>query len=305
MDLQIVNLRTKKQMCRLEAIENTANISTVKALFEKKYPQFYPARQSFRLSPKERSLNNSATLAGLDLKSDGILYFKDLGPQLGWSTVFYCEYTGPLVLYLLFYIRPSFVYGAQYSFQPSALWVVKAAAVCHTFHYAKRLLETKFIHRFSHGTMPIKNLFKNSAYYWTFGAWISYYVNHPLYTPATYGEAQIALGLGIFIFCEMGNFFIHYALRNLRPAGSTKRCIPKPTANPFTWLFSFVSCPNYTYEIGSWIGFSIMTQTATGLIFTTLGFMQMAQWALGKHRNYRKEFSDYPKSRKAIVPFFL
>lgn len=31
----------------------------------------------------------------------------------------------------------------------------------------------------------------------------------------------------------------------------------------------------------------------------------MAIWALGKHKNYKKEFSDYPKARKAIVPFVL
>ena len=40
-------------------------------------------------------------------------------------------------------------------------------------------------------------------------------------------------------------------------------------------------------------------------LFTTCGFYQMAVWALGKHRNYRKEFKDYPRSRKSIVPFLL
>ena len=34
------------------------------------------------------------------------------------------------------------------------------AAVCWTLHYAKRILETVFVHRFSHNTMPIRNLFK-------------------------------------------------------------------------------------------------------------------------------------------------
>lgn len=35
------------------------------------------------------------------------------------------------------------------------------------------------------------------------------------------------------------------------PPGSKKREIPRPTANPFTILFNFVSCPNYTYEVTS------------------------------------------------------
>ena len=34
------------------------------------------------------------------------------------------------------------------------------AMVCWTLHYAKRLLETLFVHRFSHATMPLRNLFK-------------------------------------------------------------------------------------------------------------------------------------------------
>ena len=36
------------------------------------------------------------------------------------------------------------------------------AAVCWTAHFAKRLLETIFVHRFSHATMPLFNLFKVS-----------------------------------------------------------------------------------------------------------------------------------------------
>lgn len=37
---------------------------------------------------------------------------------------------------------------------------VKFALVCWTFHYAKRLLETQFVHRFSNETMPLRNIFK-------------------------------------------------------------------------------------------------------------------------------------------------
>lgn len=36
------------------------------------------------------------------------------------------------------------------------------AAACWVFHYGKRLLETIFVHRFSHATMPLGNLFKVS-----------------------------------------------------------------------------------------------------------------------------------------------
>lgn len=34
------------------------------------------------------------------------------------------------------------------------------ACMCHSFHYVKRILETVFVHRISHGTMPLRNIFK-------------------------------------------------------------------------------------------------------------------------------------------------
>jgi very-long-chain enoyl-CoA reductase len=83
------------------------------------------------------------------------------------------EYAGPLLIYLLFYIRPSIIYGS--SSKPMHLaaqlveflfkkrknfFKISLGAACWTFHYAKRIFETLFVHRFSHSTMPILNLFK-------------------------------------------------------------------------------------------------------------------------------------------------
>ena len=62
----------------------------------------------------------------------------------------------------------------------------------------------------------------------------------------------------------MGNFSIHWLLRNLRPAGSKERKVPRPTKDPLTGLFNLVSCPNYTYEVGGWLAFTAMTQCIPG-----------------------------------------
>ncbi|KFO20081.1 Butyrophilin subfamily 2 member A2 [Fukomys damarensis] len=62
---------------------------------------------------------------------------------------------------------------------------------------------------------------------------------------------QVKLELAIFVICQLGNFSIHMALQDLRPAESKTRKIPYPTKNPFTWLFLLVSCPNYIYDVGS------------------------------------------------------
>ncbi|XP_064477395.1 probable very-long-chain enoyl-CoA reductase art-1 [Ornithodoros turicata] len=304
MDVEVVLAGSNKSITKLQGVEASTTVTDIKKLVFRARPSLYPDRQSIRSEPRGRSLSDTATLKSIDFKSGGTLYVKDLGPQIGWKTVFLVEYFGPLALYLVTYTRPSLFYGANAATQPVHM-VVHIAAGCWTVHYVKRLLETLFVHRFSHGTMPIMNLFKNCSYYWLFGLYIGYYVNHPLYTPPAFGKLQIYGALAAFLFAELGNLSIHVALRNLRPPGTKERRIPKPTANPFTWLFSHVSCPNYTYEVLAWASFSTMTQCLPAALFTMAGFYQMAVWALGKHRNYKKEFPGYPKNRKAIVPFFL
>ncbi|EGT55700.1 hypothetical protein CAEBREN_29552 [Caenorhabditis brenneri] len=154
-----------------------------------------------------------------------------------------------------------------------------------------------------HGKTP--HHYQNCSYYWGFAAFVAYFVNHPLFTPPAFGDFQMYLGLVGFVISEFGNLSIHILLRNLRPAGTRERRIPKPDGNPLSLLFNYVSCPNYTYEVSSWVFFTIMVQSLPALLFTLAGFVQMTIWAQGKHRNYLKEFPDYPKNRKAIVPFVL
>ncbi|KAJ7332469.1 hypothetical protein JRQ81_014649 [Phrynocephalus forsythii] len=214
-------------------------------------PQWYPARQSIRLDPKGKPLRDEEVLQLLPVGTTATLYFKDLGPQIGWTLVFLIEYTGPLFIYFVFYFRMPFIYGLDDRFPSSRHPVVNLACICHSFHYIKRLIETLFVHRFSHGTMPLRNIVKNCFYYWGFAAWLAYYINHPLYTPPSYGQKQINFALVMVLTCEAGNFSIHVALSNLRRDGFKTSKIPYPTKNPFTWLFYLVSCPNYTYETRS------------------------------------------------------
>ncbi|XP_036965953.1 trans-2,3-enoyl-CoA reductase b isoform X2 [Acanthopagrus latus] len=339
-EVEILDAKTKDKLCFLDKVEPNATIGEIKSMFHKSHPQWYPARQSIRLDPKGKSLKDEDVLQHLPVGTTATFYFRDLGAQISWVTVstthlqanisvipqygltepaglglltshfiffqvFLTEYTGPLVIYLMFYFRVPFIYAPKYDFTTSKHWVVHLACMCHSFHYVKRLLETLFVHRFSHGTMPLRNIFKNCTYYWGFAAWMAYYINHPLYTPPIYGEQQIRLALIVFLFCQIGNFSIHVALRNLRPPGSKTRKIPYPTKNPFTWIFLLVSCPNYTYELGSWLGFTLMTQCLPVAFFTLVGFIQMTVWAKGKHRSYLKEFRDYPPLRSPILPFVL
>ena len=159
-------------------------------------------RQELRLEPKGKFLKDEELLSKLEVHDGAMIYFKDRGIQIGWTTVFLSEYAGPLLTYLWIYTRPWIFYGTvdNASYKP----VVQIAMACWSIHYLKRLLETIFVHRFSNATMPMSNLFKNCTYYWGFAAYVAYHMNHPLYTAPS--MTQTYAGLAGFIV----SFFFFY-----------------------------------------------------------------------------------------------
>lgn len=168
-------------------------------------------------------------------------------------------------------------------------------------HYVKRELETLFIHRFSSETMPFTNLFKNCGHYWViFALLVGYFLFHPLYTEPTYLSTNVRYVLiALFAVFEILNFLTHNVLKNLRKPGTTERGIPKG------YGFELVSCANYFWETLSWGSYAVLSGCLTSYIFLGVSFFQMTDWALKKHKRYKQEFPNYPKERKAIVPFFL
>ncbi|ETW48447.1 hypothetical protein PFUGPA_01673 [Plasmodium falciparum Palo Alto/Uganda] len=98
---------------------------------------------------------------------------------------------------------------------------------------------------------------------------------------------------------EFLNLKCHLILRNLRPRGTKNRGIPHG------YGFNHISCANYFYESLIWIIFSLITNTLTGYVFSFVATTQMTIWALKKHKNYKREFPNYPRNRKAIFPYIL
>ncbi|MHA1197628.1 MAG: DUF1295 domain-containing protein [Promethearchaeota archaeon] len=75
------------------------------------------------------------------------------------------------------------------------------------------------------------------------------------------------------------NIHSDHIIRNLRKPGETEYKIPKGG------MFRWVSCPSYLGEITEWVGWAIMTFSIPGLVFAF------------------ENFPDYPKNRKALIPF--
>lgn len=253
-------------------------------------------RLMFKKSDESRMEDYNKSLSDYGVKSGDRVLLKDLGPQIGYRTVFVVEYAGPLLFVLLYAARPALIFGASAS-EPMHI-VAKLGVLFWSLHFIKREFETFFVHRFSRPTMPLSNLFKNCAYYWCFGLVIGY----PLCSPSFVAPPQshVFVGAAVFVAAEIGNLICHIMLRNMRPAeGSQDRLIPKG------FLFNLVACPNYTFEVLSWIGFSVMTGLLFSYLFTAVGFLQMADWAVKKHKGYKKSYGkEYISlNRKAIVPF--
>lgn len=249
--------------------------------------KYYPSRQRLTLPLQPGSQEKPTVLQSKkSLKEytngtskDLTVVFKDLGPQVSYSTLFFLEYLGPLFIYPMFYYFPVhrlFGYKGERSIHP----VQTFAMYYWCFHYFKRIMETFFVHRFSHATSPLSNVYKNCLYYWTFGAVIAYYINHPLYTPVS--DLQMKVGFGFGLVCQMANFYCHILLRNLRGSGTGGYQIPSG------FLFNFVTCANYTTEIYQWLGFNIATQTVPGSLFLVVAAGIMSDWALAKHRRLQK-----------------
>ncbi|XP_067885032.1 trans-2,3-enoyl-CoA reductase-like [Heterodontus francisci] len=303
-EVEILDAQTKKQICVLEKILPSFTVADVKHKFHKACPQWHPSRVGLQLDCTGPSLKECKVIKNLAASSIVTLYFRDLGTQISWITVFLTEYIGRLLIYLLFYFRLLNIYDMEDINHCSCHPVVHLACICHSLHYIKQILEALFVHSFSNGNTALKKMLKGCAFYWGFTIWMAYYINHPLYTPPSFGNRQIIPALVCFLICGAGSYFTNVALVQVHKPGTETHFV-RPTYNPFTWLFKLVSCPNYTYEMGTWVSFTVMTQTLPVAVFALMVSLQLIFWAKRKHCKYQKDFKNYPSYRTAMIPFIL
>lgn len=92
-----------------------------------------------------------------------------------------------------------------------------------------------------------------------------------------------------FKYCKMKLYICNpFTVRIIfAKSGPKGRRFPMPNKNPFTWLFFFVSCPNYTYEVTrsiqnclSGIKFSFMLEHLPHCLSAHLTYT--VGWSLGE-----------------------
>ncbi|XP_012369336.2 3-oxo-5-alpha-steroid 4-dehydrogenase 2 [Octodon degus] len=106
---------------------------------------------------------------------------------------------------------------------------------------------------------------------------------------------------GVFLFILGMGINIHsdYTLRQLRKPGEVTYSIPHGG------LFTYVSGANFLGEIIEWMGFALATWSVPALAFAFFTLCFLGPRAVHHHRFYLKVFEDYPKSRKALIPFIF
>ncbi|KAF8699638.1 3-oxo-5-alpha-steroid 4-dehydrogenase, partial [Rhizoctonia solani] len=137
--------------------------------------------------------------------------------------------------------------------------------------------------------------------------------------PTSYWVGVAMFGLGLW-----GNIWHDEVLLKIRKDKDGEKAEKPRYAIPYGGLYSLVSFPNYLCEWFEWAGFalasgSIMTRLQESLtlgryggvyitptlLFVLVEVALMLPRAQRGHEWYHEKFDDYPKERKAIIPFLL
>lgn len=160
-------------------------------------------------------------------------------------------------------------------------------------HYAKRTLETLFLHKYS-GPIDLFSSIFISLFYSLIAGGIAYFNGIEFVAP----DLLFIFGVILFVLGEAGNFAHHYILAKLR--GNTLDYVL-----PSGGLFSRVTCPHYLFEIIAWIGVLL----ASRHLFTLIAVLGMSGYLAARSLKtlqwYQAKFANFPQERKALVPFIF
>ncbi|KAK0651612.1 3-oxo-5-alpha-steroid 4-dehydrogenase-domain-containing protein [Cercophora newfieldiana] len=307
--LKLTNRAPKKPIKKLpESLElpRNATVEDVKILIAKKTGfSDYNRIGLFDPTTKKTLKNRKAQISEEQgVVSTGELMVKDLGPQIAWSTVFVIEYAGPILFHLLIpcirqyiYFFPPYIYKNERETGVSPIqWIL---FTLFQLHFFKREYETMAVHKFSANTMPVRNIVRNSAFYWIMAGLLSAW---DIYAPGSSSDRDTfgfldGVGLVLFFVGEICNYIVHKHLSGLRKPGGTEKGIPNCIGS------KWVTSPNYMFEVLAWVGVILISRSWAVVLFICGGIVYMRDWSKGKEAALRKEFGDkYKKKRYTMLP---
>ncbi len=213
---------------------------------------------------------------------------------------------GPLINnrfgWLIMELPALLIFGYFLSF--SSDWqnhLILVAASLWGLHYIHRAIIFPFRIQTKGKKMPliimVSAIFFNTVNASLNGYWLANFAPEVGIDPLT--DIRLLLGALVFLAGFSINQYHDHLLILLRKNSTSGYKIP------YGGLFKQVSCPNFLGEIITWLGFFIATLSLPALAFLVWTLINLIPRALDHHKWYQKEFPEYPKDRKAIVPYIL
>lgn len=106
---------------------------------------------------------------------------------------------------------------------------------------------------------------------------------------------------GLFLFAAgfAVNQHSDQVLLDLRAHGQAGYSVPQ------RGLHRLVACPNYLGELVEWSGFALLTWSPAAAVFVLWTAANLVPRAIAHLRWYRRTFPEYPRHRRALVPFLF
>ncbi|MCB0706068.1 MAG: DUF1295 domain-containing protein [Saprospiraceae bacterium] len=165
-------------------------------------------------------------------------------------------------------------------------------------HYINRAIIFPFRIRTKGKRMPLAIVYSAIGFNLVNGFVNGYYLGflHQPDASVSLFDVRILLGFAIFLLGVFINNKADTKLIALRKENSGYQI-------PRGWLFEFISCPNHFGEVIEWIGFAVIAWSLPALSFAIWSFCNLVPRAKNHQDWYLENFPDYPKKRKAVIPF--
>ncbi|XP_038078848.1 3-oxo-5-alpha-steroid 4-dehydrogenase 1-like [Patiria miniata] len=126
-----------------------------------------------------------------------------------------------------------------------------------------------------------------------------YLTQYAVYQHNWLRDPRFIIGVILFFTGMAINIQSDSILRNLRKPGETGYKIPKGG------MFEYISGANFFGEVVEWTGFALACWSLPSLAFLVFTASNIGPRAYRHHWYYQQKFDDYPKTRKAFIPFLL
>lgn len=121
----------------------------------------------------------------------------------------------------------------------------------------------------------------------------------PVYELSWFYDWRFILGATMFVVGMYINMSSDNILMGLRKGGRKGYYIP------YGGMFTYVSSPNLFGEIIEWLGWAILCWCLPAFSFALWTMANLIPRAIDHHRWYKRRFENYPKERKAVIPFLV